>query len=141
MITCLELYISSVQPFWDEEYLSDESGTATTTWYSSPQNSDNHGSDTLSDSRHLNNMALTWSLIILVIIVYSDIVSDNSGSHECGPDKWGSDKCSFDMIPGMFSDKPGCDKQGSEKCTLTWSDDPKCHKRIPALWYSDGDFV
>jgi len=71
---------------------------------------DNHG---LIDVA-LTSMALNESSKILAIKVHSDIVSDNSGSDNSGPDK-----CRFVMVPDRVSDNPGFDKHGSDMCALT----------------------
>ena len=78
-----------------------------------------YSSGMVSDHCCLINVVLTLPLMIPAMTLHSDPVSDNSGSNKCDPDKsghdrCGSNKCSFDVVPDMVSDNPGCDKHRSE---------------------------
>jgi len=95
----------------------------------------------VSDNRGLINGAPTLSLIIPAMKVRSDMVSDNSGSDQCGSDMYSPDKCSFDMVPDMVSDNSSSDEHGSNQCALTRSDHPGCDKSIPAMLGGESHFV
>lgn len=65
----------------------------------------------------LTSTTLEWSPIIPDILIYSDIVCDNSNSDNCVSDKHCSDKVSVN---------PSSDTHDMNMCTLAWFDNPGC---------------